>query len=753
MKTQLGYWKTILKKLSFRSVWDKLGLGDLRRVQIQKPPQQDLALYVETLESRQMLSAAIAVIGPNPVAGTEGQTAMAILRLARPATRPFVVNVVPSGGTATPDEDYTYNARILFRPGERTKSFAIQLIKDNQQEPTETYQLSFRSSSHFVRFRPGRDKISGSILDRTEVVSVSAQDSTVSEVPPFNRDYDEGIFRFSRNDSGRSTTVYFVARDLNGPLPTERVVSNADWAAKVSRTERYPNERVRQGLYRVGYKKYQDPENPGQFLKTPVYGVTIPRGQSHVDVTIQARNDTDYELDETLTFHIVDEFEYDRSGQSKTQKANYQIGNEKANMTIVDKTADIDIAAVPDNEDDEDNPGADIFLNDDDDNDDGVPDLNKKGLHEDCLFQDDDLISVSIKSLIPEDLDFESDYFTLSFSRDIRLWWNQDKSVGPDGKAQITTATIFDEAAAPFHFWVEGVGIGSGKVDLIWHEFSEPRERAAGRREPKTHVFDSFKYSVWGVDVDIDSDNNNVLGRSDWEDQLENNKYGLGKLLLPIEEGETGSAPITIELPKGLASQEKIWLSGIDSSGALFTRVANDAPNFANAARYQDGAYSLFSLGYNNTTGLIRLYVTGRDSSHMPYKTLKELERQGSYASDFKVTYQTPSGVSVSDEVKYLVADKPSIFWEIQEKPQVRAALASTAVYDLKDLPHAALEILDRSKEDKLRKLSVSDEVIRWLNRLDGDPSQLPNGFTATVYRNYTSGPSSYLIAFCGDEF
>ena len=549
--------------------------------------------------------------------------------------------------------------------------------------------------------------------DDTATVTIEALPDEVSvvgsgpalEVPPHEGhlpEYveDEATFTFKRERPeddpiglGHSTTVYFTFEVPEGVDPSEDEsgwASSLDWSFK----DTIPTF---VGLVDI---KGED---------VPVWAIEILEEETEVDLTIITLNDSDYELkDEKLRVRIVNCEDLDH--------VSYKVGgDEEATIEIIDRTANIDI----DGKDQvtEDDPGYELTINDDDDDEDGVPDFFV-GFPGDELFIDDDLIEVTLESLIPGDMGFDEDYFKVAFDSSIvRLWFNQDKSDGPDGEARVTAATKFDESGGSHTIWIEGVGFGAGLVSLVWYESDVVESLGFGS------VFDTFRYATIGIDVDIDSDNDDIIQHSVWEDELEDNLYGLGKLLkdnvtplkfrvAPVvhsdstltfdyEEDSDAGEIILGTTPDHLGTWIRpgdtllkrdfnvdadgwatIWVHVLDNGGAEFS---GEAPGYG-GLNFGDGTRILDRLG--------------------------ELKDQDKPEKTIKITLESPNGGESSDEVKY-ISIKSGILWDIQTRPELRHAFVSKAVYgwnldgvddpsDLPyDLPNYGLEWLSDEKLDE----------------------------------------------------
>lgn len=734
----------ILKPLRDLLYWlqnstGQLGSGStrLRRA----GPRSKASLNFDRLEPRKMLTTVSSMLD-----GYESETRYVKVELSTFSFWPTELEVQPVGGDAVLGEDYLVDSQIRMRRGQSKAIFPVKYLPDSTDEGTEEFQLSIVGHRVFRGFRKVvfETVVSGRIADQS--VSISAPDDVASEMGPRGVEVDSAILRFSREGVGsrRPLTVYFVALGESGKPIVNPNGPSTDW-------------QLDQGVRSVGFKRFFDFDQagPGEITDTPVYAVEIPSGEMHVDVRLSARSDSQYENDQSVVFTLLD----DLNGCDVDHgRVLYELGADRnARVTIVDRTADIDIGEL--NEAEEDGAGYLLLRNDDDDNLDGVPDYRTSDVADRRRFVDDDLVEVNISSLIPEDaknLDYK---FTLHFNAThLRFWFNQDKSKGPGGIAEITSETRLSVAEGNQTIWVEGIGMGVGKVELIWGT-EELDTNWRRQRHPRIPVisFDSFKYSLLGTDLDVDSDNDGVVQHSDWEEELEDSRYGIGKLM------EVGCCTqIDVQVP--VIAMEKdsevrfVFEYQISSEAGriwLFKAYTDDV--FDPQRKILPGVeYSWEELIGDPIQSLDKGYLTlfifaageAKARNGLILDKLTELERLDP-ENTIKVRVMA-RGKEVSDEVKYIVANEDSIFWEINEKPEVRAALASRAVYTLQDLPHAGLEILDRGKEDRLRELGIPEELIRRVNRMDGDDDQLPHGFTAAVYKNYTSGPKSYLISFAG---
>jgi hypothetical protein len=90
-------------------------------------------------------AATITFAMPNYAVHEAATTATVTVSIARSegASGVFAVECLASGGSATPDEDYTpVRTAVAFGPGETTKTFTIPILDDPFDEPNETIQLT-----------------------------------------------------------------------------------------------------------------------------------------------------------------------------------------------------------------------------------------------------------------------------------------------------------------------------------------------------------------------------------------------------------------------------------------------------------------------------------------------------------------------------------------------------------------------------------------------------------------------------------
>lgn len=261
------------------------------------------------------------------------------------------------------------------------------------------------------------------------------------------------------------------------------------------------------------------------------------------------------------------------------------------------------------------------------------------------------------------------------------------------------------------------------------------------------------------IDVDIDGDNNNHDGfpkRSEWEETLEEEEYGLGRLIM-LDKPDRPLTPVLIQLPLrlpsplGLPPDDELFRVRLDWNQAgdagtvkLWTsRVMADLrrPESAAAGGHQilpGETYTLEDIGYDHATGQIIVYAEGV-KENAALKTLAGVEREGKPEEYIRGTFIAKGQEVGSDKVKYLVANEDSFFYQLQTRQEVRNALASRGVYTFADL----------------KSFCLQPQAPAGIDLGDGEEFPLsPNvsGFKAMVYQDYITGERQYVLAFGGTD-
>jgi hypothetical protein len=243
------------------------------------------------------------------------------------------------------------------------------------------------------------------------------------------------------------------------------------------------------------------------------------------------------------------------------------------------------------------------------------------------------------------------------------------------------------------------------------------------------------------IDVDIDSDNTGGVQRSAWEEKLEEEKYGLGKLVMLANSPSRPLTELVIDVPRpvmtlyGLPANEagqvglRFDWNPAGKAGSIRLWNTQVQPAARNPAPLDQGGnliepgkfYPLDMFG----EGIV-VYVEGVEEN-AGLKTLAGVERERKPEEYIRATFVVKGQDVGSDKVKYIVANEDSFFYQLQRRQEVRNALASRGVYKSEDMPDFCLQ--QKSAEGA------------------GVP-----GFKAIKYQDYITGEDQYVLAFGGTD-
>ncbi|WP_153558132.1 dockerin type I domain-containing protein [Roseimaritima sediminicola] len=454
----------------------------------------------------------------------------------------------------------------------------------------------------------------------------------------------------------------------------------------------------------------------------------------------------------------------------------------------------------------------DVVRNDNDDDRDGMPDLL-----DDIVERDGDLVELDLTQLMnaemQEALEQHPGELQLHYPTNrLRLWASPDKRIlvtpsymtqdfSDDYRLSPLVEVVPYEGQSTL--WVEGIAPGSASVRLD-HDATtseDPGHPAA------THPWGGVaNVMVWGVDADIDSDNNqgakhsalnagDLPSRSAWEEYLEGSNFAIGKMLYL---GAQVYTPLVITLPDGLDVDDpniKLKISRTRfESGKINLRCADGVLKNGSVAaedRAGDGSviffrfegdYNLDELGYSAGTGEIRLWIE-LQQLYEEHLTKEAVDENGK--PDDRLQFQL-IGVGPDkqfDDVKWMgvnrVSSDPSdrvkqTFYEfVHNNRHVRNALASGLVYEKEGkfgaakesapylLKHVAStrEDLKHLLERLARDVSdIDDEDVEYVldqlfireHKLSGKGSRTVPGLGVAFYLDHVSG--EYTLAFRGTE-
>ncbi len=250
-------------------------------------------------------------------------------------------------------------------------------------------------------------------------------------------------------------------------------------------------------------------------------------------------------------------------------------------------------------------------------------------------------------------------------------------------------------------------------------------------------------------DLDIDSDNNNELAwpdNSDIEELLENDPYGLGKLVLPAYEAEAFT-PIRLRLPPNLDPNNTSLKIRFDFDANILGCVnifTADKGNMDSVQIISGIEYALAELNYTPSSGGITLYLAGWPPM-LGYDTKTDVDAAGAPPSKKITAKLLLDGKEIGEDiVKYLVASRDSFYYEYFHNEALRAAVAADKIYDRQDSAPYGLNLLDG---DELQEMNVGGGASQSLTE-----NASGNGFNAGLYREGVHG--LYLLAFAGtDDF
>ncbi len=222
-----------------------------------------------------------------------------------------------------------------------------------------------------------------------------------------------------------------------------------------------------------------------------------------------------------------------------------------------------------------------------------------------------------------------------------------------------------------------------------------------------------------------------------------------------LQTNDSHFTPARLRLPKGLdplstrARIQFIFEAGGDS-GLLYLWNTSKADPNRNQTQLSvlDGGnrlfpfeeYSLQQLGYDPVTGGATVFLEAIQV-HAGHYSKYEVDNGGK--PDDRIQAKIANIASdVSDEVKYMIVQENSFYPNLQNRPELRNAMASEGVYAVADLPQFALKLLGA---DDFRALQIPQHIID----LVGEPGSIP-GFKNAVYLDHVSGV--YVLSFAGTD-
>ena len=581
---------------------------------------------------------------------------------------------------------------------------------------------------------------------QVEIITI---DDEAWEGPYRGLGYDVGEFMLTRQSAGSELTVV---------LEFEGDASLADFELSTS----------------------NDPHPPVNLDGS--ISVSFSPGAATLMVYVRTLMDSDYEPPEILTARISRLVGQGTIGATHTGQ-----------ITLIDRQADLDITDMDSSElmdeDKEDIPGANLRLNSDYDAGQSQPDkdwytsLAASGAFDAKVFEhEDDFADLTIDDHFswPNDIGFlPNRRLHLDFNPQVARIWR----ISSDGDGGSVAEPIYSgDAIDPDDtFKVEALAMGDGDIALRWYSAPEPDLRNAA---------DTLSYTMWHVDVDIDSDNNDWLelpSRTAWEDELEAHDYGIGKLVYPTPlpfdlqyDGQVftpfqldvatyvNDVRVRFEFPgmQGRTGAMRIWTIGSHESNPL-----NPAPLESGGQVIAPGSdYSVSEL-MAATSGDMVLWI----QAEIAQTRFSDKEGVGREKPDdrVRVVVLRPDGEgghveTVSDDIRYLIAEHRDAFYPnlqhnygalrtwwrtgIHTGQTLRNALASEAVYGdrktkIHDMPQYGMKLLTG---DEMRALGIDADAVQAIEQ-----SQWPHttGLKVAIYRDFLSNQGKgYILAFGGTE-
>lgn len=257
---------------------------------------------------------------------------------------------------------------------------------------------------------------------------------------------------------------------------------------------------------------------------------------------------------------------------------------------------------------------------------------------------------------------------------------------------------------------------------------------------------DRVKYVIESVDFDVDSDNDGTINRSEWEEELEEDEYGIGHLIYQGNTGATASKAI-FRIAEGLDPADNSYsvrfeLDPNATAGTIGVRRANGVD-----VLQPNTSHTLDQLDYDPLTGEITVTLIGL-SENLTLATMNGVVDQGGRPDAYVDAHFEINGTSMSsDRVKYLVTSDKRFFSALQHGGKesgatLRAGIAAHLVYNSQDGKAYGLK---RLSTQELFDLGVPQQAIAILTG-----GFHAHGFNAELYHDHVS--DSYILAYQGTD-
>ncbi len=317
--------------------------------------------------------------------------------------------------------------------------------------------------------------------------------------------------------------------------------------------------------------------------------------------------------------------------------------------------------------------------------------------------------------------------------------------------------------------------------------------RAYDLDNSKLHDSTTLEVKPLVVDLDIDNLNmwrgtNGQPDRSSEEEELENNEYATGKIIKPNWDdvnhdgvldcwdgfsngGANQSAvghsaafyPIIVQIPDDVplssitvsfdyAMASPVATNGLDSPPAfgdgtirIWTKDGYSARNANSLLAGGDyvmpsASYTPAQLGMSDSDRDVVLFVEGVSENRQ--KTRALAVQEGLPETTIKLTVTIDQDYELTDEVRYVVSDEGSFYYELMMHPELISAYASQAIYDRSNKQEYSLRLQTATE---LSNYGVQDTCVSYLTA-----NNLSSGLSAGLYREYVTG--KFIITFAGTQ-
>jgi hypothetical protein len=407
-------------------------------------------------------------------------------------------------------------------------------------------------------------------------------------------------------------------------------------------------------------------------------------------------------------------------------------------------------------------------------------------MHEDGLTSaEDDTVRLVVTSKIRPNHDHAGPLSRMFFEVDfdpssVRLYqYNRGSSSQRPGWQRVFVGNRFElDYEQRLELVVEGTRADRDRISLIWKSSTIAEK----------YLFDAASYTCWDVDLDIDSNNTSDLqppSRNGWQEQLEDNRYGIGKLIYPppLPGAPTDPTPAppgnglkwtpvdfsTGWFPDGEAGVAFHHLGLQGDSGAIrLWRKTGDSLQELKQQAIEDGG-DLITVNRIYTreqlAGVNRVYIEALLAQRR-HDDLQGANRGcPSDLLTMKVYYRAdadePWRLAMKDSVKYLVTtDRDRFYPNLQfhrgerywsgsvghTGVVLRDSLISEGVYGHSDLPQFGQQLLD---QEMMERLGLSSDAVGRI--IEGRIKD--KGFKCSIYRDYLSEDGlDYVLAFGGTD-